>query len=150
MNLILVRDIFTDKSTSGSLYIDNDTERECYTLELPNVDGKPGSCIPQGVYVVNLTFSPKFSGDREFDELACRLGVLPNMPEVLGIPGRSSIRLHWGNDPANTEGCILLGETRSQDFVGESRAAFASFFPKLVIGIQQGPVTLQVLGGATL
>src|SRR5882724_4436104 len=129
------------------LYIEGTSSHECYTLELPNKDGKPGSCIPQGTYKVILNHSPKFSGDRTFDELTARMGLLPLMPEIVGIPGRSNIRIHWGNDPSNTEGCILLGETRSEDFIGESRAAFASFYAKLVLGITKGPVNIQIIGG---
>ncbi len=149
MNLILSRDTFTEKSTSGLLYIDGEIRPECCTLELPNVDGKPGSCIPQGTYSVILSHSPKFSGDRTFDELTARLGVLPLMPEIKGIPGRSEIRMHWGNEPENTDGCILIGTTRSEDFISGSREAFASFYARLIIGEATGPITIQVLGGAT-
>src|SRR5882757_816094 len=145
MNLILSRDTFTEKSTSGLLYIDQETKPECCTLELPNVDGKPGSCIPQGTYSVILNHSPKFSGDRTFDELTARLGVLPLMPEIKGIPGRSEIRIHWLNTPDETEGCVGVGEMRSADFIGGSRAAFASLYAKLILGANAGGITIQVL-----
>ncbi len=32
--------------------------------------------------------------------------------------------MHVGNYPKNSKGCILLGNTRALNFVGESRKAF--------------------------
>lgn len=58
MELTLNRTNFDAESTQGSLFIDGSFQ--CYTLELPNVDGKPGSCIPQGRYQAVLAASPKF------------------------------------------------------------------------------------------
>lgn len=150
MNLVISRDELTDVSTSGELFIDKSSYPECYTLELPSVDGLPGSAIPQGLYHVELNYSPKFSSDPQFVALCAKLGVPPLMPEILGIPGRSEIRIHWGNTPRDTEGCILVGDIRMQDMVGESRTAFAAFYAKLLIGQRQGMITLQVVGGARL
>ena len=54
------------------------------------------------------------------------------MPEVVGIPGRSEIRIHWGNSAVDTEGCILVGATQRPDWIGASRAAFADLYGKLL------------------
>jgi hypothetical protein len=110
VNLALLRDTFTSKSTTGLLSIDQ--VFFCYTLELPVKDGLPGSAIPQGRYQVTTYPSPHFG----------RL-----MPLIL-VPGRSEIEIHFGNYPSDTRGCILLGYTRAPDFIGKSREAFDQFW----------------------
>jgi hypothetical protein len=131
MNLLLQRDTFTDKSTTGELFIDG--AHFCFTLELPNKDGLPGSCIPQGTYPVTAQMSPRFGR---------------SMPHIHDIPNRSNILIHYGNVPEDTEGCILLGLTRDTDYVGQSRMAFDDFWAKFMPALSGGTVTLQVVGGA--
>lgn len=64
------------------------------TLEPPWKDNSPNeSCIPAGVYALRPRTSPKF------DEHL----------EVIGVPGRSYILVHRGNQPEDTSGCILIG-----------------------------------------
>jgi len=46
------------------------------------------------------------------------------MPHILNVPGFEGIRIHAGNTPKNTEGCILLGYTVKNDCIGQSKAAF--------------------------
>lgn len=57
--------------------------------------------IPEGVYKVVLSFSPKFR----------RV-----LPEVLNVPFNSGIRIHAGNKPTDTSGCLLPGSY----FVGDT------------------------------
>lgn len=125
MNLTLNRKWLTPVSTGGELLLDG--AWECFTLELPVRDGKPGSAIPAGTYVVKITPSPKFGRD---------------MPRLYDVPGRSGILIHWGNvagdipttavvEESDTEGCILVGQTRSEDFVGKSRLAFEELLTKI-------------------
>lgn len=78
------------------------------------VSGK--TAIPRGRYRVVLTWSGRFQ----------RL-----MPELLNVPGFTSIRIHSGNTAADTEGCILLGLFEEANLVGQSRAAFNEFWPLL-------------------
>lgn len=137
MDLTLTRDTFTGKSTSGELFIDGD--HVCYTLELPNVDGLPGSCIPRGTYKIEMQPSPKFMAS---DDVWVKQ-YAEKMPHVTGIPNRSLIMIHWGNAPADTDGCILVGWQRDADEVIGSRKAFEELYPKLSDGD-----TLTVVGGA--
>ncbi|MGH9967986.1 MAG: DUF5675 family protein [Pyrinomonadaceae bacterium] len=114
MKLRLERKWLTAVSTVGELYLDG--RFECYTLELPIRDGKPGTAIPAGTYELRLDPSPRF---------------LMDMPELFGIPGRSTILIHWGNTAADTEGCILVGQTQQPNFVGHSRIAFKRLLAQL-------------------
>ena len=121
MELSLIRHDFSDRSTIGSIFVDQASEALCFTLELPNKDGLPGSCIPQGRYPVVLAPSPKFQ--QSLDPWVQRYAGL--IPHIIRIPNRTNILLHWGNSEAHTEGCVLVGLSHPQaEFVGTSRAAF--------------------------
>ena len=50
--------------------------------------------IPAGTYEVRITHSPKFRKD---------------LPLLIGVPGRDGIRIHTGNKPEHSLGCILVG-----------------------------------------
>ena len=47
---------------------------------------------------------------------------------------------------ADTEGCVLIGYTKSVDFIGNSRSAFNSFFNRLKSGLNKGKVFLTISG----
>ena len=58
VNLLILRDTFTDESTIGELFING--ERFCDTLELPYRDNQRSiSCIPTGSYKL-IFVPPKF------------------------------------------------------------------------------------------
>ncbi len=82
-----------DKYIIGRIYIDG--EYICNSLEPPWKNNARYTAIPKGVYEVILNYSPKFK----------RV-----LPLLLNVPGRDSIRVHRGNYPKDTQGCILLGE----------------------------------------
>lgn len=107
MKIIIQRDPFLPKGTTGRLSVDD--EDFCYTLEPPAATvssaGKKIAqvtdgpvCIPPGVYPVKIDVSPRFQ----------RL-----MPRLFDVPGREGILIHWGNYVENTEGCILVGSSKS-------------------------------------
>ena len=109
-NLLLIRDTFTDKSALGKLYFDG--EFYGHTLELAWKDNeKRVSCIPKGVYEVKK---------RHTEESKYKYEHL----HILDVENRELILMHVGNYPKNSKGCILLGNTRALNFVGESRKAF--------------------------
>lgn len=92
--------------TIGKLYIDDkyycdtleDTDRGLkQTDSLEQIKAKKvygNTAIPTGEYYVNLTYSPKFKR------------ILPVIYDVKGYEG---IRIHSGNTPADTLGCVLVG-----------------------------------------
>jgi hypothetical protein len=129
MQLELKRKWFTPNSTIGELFVDGVFEcfvlEDCYRPNEPKVPGK--TAIPTGRYEVRITPSPRFKRD---------------LPLLLGVPGFEGVRIHPGNTPADTEGCLLPGRVRGDDRVLESRAAFDALFEKLKRAT--GPITLTI------
>ena len=113
MNITVERQWLTYLSVCGAMSIDGDFE--CYTLEPPVREMKP-YCIPAGTYQIELAMSGKF-------------GFV--VPCVLGVPGFRGIEIHIGNEPKDTEGCCLVGQTHSTDWVGNSADAFEALMLKL-------------------
>lgn len=110
INLLIIRDTFTDKSTIGTLYIN--AERFCDTLENPWLNNKRNiSCIPEGSYKVRLRLARE-SATRDYLHLL-----------VQDVPNRDWILFHRGNTAKDTSGCILVGSGRQQDIVENSRLA---------------------------
>lgn len=102
MELLLQREPTVKETTLGSLFIDG--VRICGTLEdvVREVPGQPvaswkikgRTAIPVGRYKLALVDSPKFG---------------PDTLTLVDVPGFEYIRIHSGNDDADTEGCILVG-----------------------------------------
>jgi len=127
MKLKLNRIQFTEKSTIGELWVDDDPERFCFTLEDRTreagvkVAGK--TAIPPGEYEIIINWSKRFKRP---------------MPLLLNVPNFEGVRIHSGNTAADTEGCILVGFSRAPDFVGNSKAAFDALFARISHAISEG------------
>lgn len=153
MELYLYRDIFDSVSTEGDLFVEG--AHECYTLELPNKDGRPGSCIPRGRYRIELEPSPKFlhlAADTNLNVVSRAFWqkYASQMPHITGIPTRSLIMLHPGNRVAQTDGCVLVGQGRGDDLVWSSDAAFEALFPKIKQACENEGCWITVVGGAVI
>lgn len=95
------------KFTEGDLYLNGTFF--CHTLEDTDRNLKQGdtlqrvlavkvygeTAIPAGTYKVILNMSPKFKK------------ILPRLQNVTGYEG---VLIHGGNKPADTYGCLLVGE----------------------------------------
>ena len=100
MTLELIRLQYLPDRTLGTLHIVGNDRWHCDTLELPltslnretNVPNH--CCIPAGTYELKVTWSPAFKRW---------------LPMLMAVPGRSGIRIHAGNTPRDTKGCILVG-----------------------------------------
>jgi hypothetical protein len=116
MHMTLKRQGCTAKSTPGTLHVEG--EFECYTLEDVVRPEKVAGCtaIPAGTYHVMINQSARFKRP---------------LPLLLDVPGFSGVRIHPGNTDKDTEGCILVGDSPSADFLGNSRVAFDRLFAKL-------------------
>jgi hypothetical protein len=106
----------TNTSTIGELLIDGIFQ--CYTLEDTErpVKIKNETAIPKGTYKVIINQSNRFK----------RL-----LPLLLNVPNFEGVRIHSGNTNHDTEGCILVGQTRGDNYVGQSRKAFEKLFKKM-------------------
>ena len=119
INLLLLRDTFTDESTLGELFLNG--ERFCDTLELPYRDNlRSISCIPLGVYKVRLRL-PRESATREYIHLL-----------VKDVKDRSHILFHRGNSAKDTRGCILVGQGSQQDIVYNSTLAMDLLIKEII------------------
>jgi hypothetical protein len=139
MELLLKRLHRTNKSTIGELFING--KFECYTLEDFdrdfNRDGDLNdegeqkvhskTAIPKGKYNVIINMSNRFKRQ---------------LPLLLNVEGFEGIRIHSGNTDLDSEGCILVGRTRSVDFIGESRLAFTKLFDKMLLS--HTPITITI------
>lgn len=132
MKLLLQRDPYGPKGTTGELSIDGGP-RFCDTLERPRND-EPFPCIPAGTFPVVLHSSPHFG----------RL-----MPLLQNVPDRSDIEMHWGNYVTDSEGCILVGDTRGvlgdgEPFILNTREAFDRLFAAIEAAAEQGDLTIEI------
>ena len=131
MELKILRKEFTENSTIGDFLIDG----EFYFYVLEDMIREPGvkvpgkTAIPEGRYQVIIDQSTRFKRA---------------MPHVLNVPGFEGIRIHAGNTDKDTEGCPLLGYTKSKDFVGNSLLAFNRFFDILYEALIHDKVYLTV------
>lgn len=119
MKLTLKRVQLDPDVTIGELSIDG--LFYCYTCE--DVVRPPGApkvfgdtAIPAGEYMVDVTYSPHFGRE---------------LPLLSAVPNFSGVRIHPGNTPADTEGCLLVGFDRHPKGVGRSRDAFGPLFARL-------------------
>ena len=119
INLLIIRDAFTEVSTIGNLYLDG--EWLCDTLENPYLDNQRSiSCIPEGQYKVRLR-TARESATKEYLHLL-----------VQDVPDRSLILFHSGNTAKDTRGCILVGLGSQQDSVQNSRMAMELLIKEII------------------
>ena len=110
INLLILRDTFSDNSILGELFLNN--EFMCDTLENPYINNERNiSCIPEGQYSVRLR-TARESNSRDYLHLL-----------VQDVPNRDYILFHIGNKSSDTRGCVLVGIGRKQDFVSNSTLA---------------------------
>jgi uncharacterized protein DUF5675 len=115
LELRVVRKEFTSKSTIGEFYINE--QFQCYTLE--DVVREKGvkifgeTAIPKGRYEVIINESKAFHR---------------KMPLLVRVPGYEGVRIHKGNAPEDTLGCILIGKNKSTDRIFDCPGVFDSFF----------------------
>ena len=97
LNIITVLRFDYSKNHTKSIIFVND-QFFCFGMEPENkfnntIKGQR-DLIPEGTYPIILSKSPKFK----------RI-----LPEILNVPNNSGIRIHAGNFPSDTSGCLILG-----------------------------------------
>ena len=120
INLLLIREVFTEESTAGTLYLNG--ERVADTLENPYLDNQRNiSSIPSGQYKVRLRLARE-SATRDYLHLL-----------VQEVKDRSYILFHIGNTAKDTRGCILVGLSREQNRVNNSKLAMDLLIKEILI-----------------
>lgn len=135
MNITIKRIFKGDKYTIGKLYVNG--IYECDTLEdtdrgltqdmpLSNIQSKKlyeETAIPTGTYKIDMnTVSPKFK-DRSWAKFCGG-----KLPRLIDVPGYSGVLIHVGNKPADTLGCILVGDNKIKGQVINSTSTFQELY----------------------
>lgn len=119
-----------DKYTIGKFYVNG--VRLCESLEdkdrglnmgmseaaIRAVKVPGQTAIPIGTYRIILSVSPRFKSKA----WAAKYGGL--VPEIVGVPGFSGIRIHPGTDENSTSGCLIVGENKVVGKVVNSQKRF--------------------------
>lgn len=135
MKIELVRDTFTDASTTGRMWVDG--QPECFTIERSK-DDPDHPCIPEGEYEV-LLVPPGEHLAKIFDYTL--------FPEIQNVPGRSGIFIHPANYASQLEGCIAPGKPRSENMVHNSKAAFETLMTLLKTNTDGITITIRQTAG---
>lgn len=135
MNITIKRIFKGDKYAIGKLYVNG--IYECDTLEdtdrgltedspLSEIQSKKvygETAIPTGTYKIDMnTVSPKFK-DRSWAKFCGG-----KLPRLIDVPGYSGVLIHVGNKPADTLGCILVGDNKIKGQVINSTSTFQELY----------------------
>ena len=128
MKITLQRDSQNTVSTQGHLVIDG--QHAGYTLERPPSQYPADyHCIPAGTYPISIYDSPRFARP---------------MP-LLAVPGHSGIEIHWGNEPVNSHGCILVGKEQTLNTIWHTREKFDELFPAIQAACEAEGCEIEVI-----
>ena len=134
LNLKLERKWKKEKYTIGNLYVNGvffsnvleDTVRglrqDMTPEEIQKIKIHGQTAIPSGRYEIRVTLSARFRRQ---------------LPILLNVPGYAGVRIHPGNNDANTEGCLLPGKNDRVGQVSNSRATMAALQKQIEEAIYQ-------------
>ena len=98
--------------------------------EIKRIKVKGDTCIPYGTYNVTITYSPRFKR---------------NLPLINNVKGFEGIRVHNGNIPQHTEGCVLLGFNKIKGQVINSKDTVNKFINIVQKALNKGEkVTIEI------
>lgn len=131
MEIKLLRNRFFQHSTGGDISIDGkficntleDTNREIKNFPVSSWKIDKVTCIPSGRYKIIWTYSNHFGK------------ILLQLLDVMGFKG---IRIHKGNKPEDTEGCILVGFKDHEDWITGSVKAYDLLIPLIDKALKDG------------
>lgn len=116
MDVVLKRISHTTEETFGVIIIDDNPI--CFTLELPYKDNQIDiSCIMPDVYTATIIDPTE---DLPYKHIA-----------INDAHGRSGVRIHAGNHPADSKGCIIVGRQVGPGCLTLSRLALSDLIEKL-------------------
>ena len=91
--------------------------------EIQKIKIKGNTCIPYGTYNVTITYSPRFKR---------------NLPLINNVKGFEGIRVHNGNTPQHTKGCVLLGFNKIKGQVVDSKVTVNKFIDIVQKALNKG------------
>tara|TARA_R110000787_G_scaffold251673_1_gene357205 strand:+ start:376 stop:840 length:465 start_codon:yes stop_codon:yes gene_type:complete len=148
MKLEVLRFSSDSDSTLGVLF-DITCERKflCFTLEdeFREVKISGETRIPAGTYNITLRTEGGFN-QRYNDKFGTDFNK--GMLWVRDVPGFEYILIHIGNSDNDTEGCLLVGDTQTQNitkngFIGSSTDAYTRIYPPIAdVLVGGGEVTI--------
>ena len=135
MEIKLIRKYYKAKYTIGRLYVNNRFFSDC--LEPPSLHltercalgtiliakYKGYRAIPTGRYRILITRSRRFGRW---------------LPLLMNVKGFEGIRIHAGNKPEDTRGCILLGFNRRKGYVLDSTRCVLTLVKMMTEAIAKG------------
>jgi hypothetical protein len=132
LELHVQRDESADKCTLGSLT--ENGAHICFSLEdevrPAGVKVYGQTAIPAGRYRVVLTMSKRFG---------------KVLPELQNVPGFAGVRIHGGNGPADTLGCILVGNHKGKGKIWDCAPALQRLIDKMELCMEaRGRVFLTI------
>lgn len=135
MELEVKRITKTENSTTGEFSIDGNFFSYCLepidrgltsdmTLEqIKAIKIQDKTCIPTGKYQVTKYFSPKHNAF---------------VPLLIDVPGFAFVEIHAGNYARDTDACLLLGSSLSQDMVENSVDTINKFYDLFFAALNNG------------
>ena len=91
--------------------------------EIKKIKIKGNTCIPYGTYNVTITYSPRFKR---------------NLPLINNVKGFEGIRVHNGNTPQDSSGCVLLGFNKIKGQVIDSKVTVNKFIDIVQEALNKG------------
>lgn len=106
------------------------------TIKALKVPGK--TAIPLGTYRLVLTVSEKF----KTKAWAKKYGGL--VPEIVGVPGYSGVRIHPGNKDTDTEGCPLVGDNTAVGKLTNSVKRYCELMDNYIMPAHEKGETMEI------
>lgn len=139
MKLLLERKYKKDTYTIGKLYVNgklfsdtledkdrnlSSTMSESY-IKLKKVYGK--TAIPTGEYTIKMTYSPKFANR------AWGRKYKGKVIQIMNVRGFEGVRIHPGNTPEESLGCIFPGRNLEKGKVLQSTSYYYKLLDNYII-----------------
>ena len=143
MKLEVLRISSQSDSTNGILFdTTNGRKFLAYTLEdeYRETKEKGETRIPAGTYKIKLRKEGGFHGRYTTKYGSMHKGML----HVQDVPGFEYILIHTGNTDEHTEGCLLVGNTQTENigtkdgFIGASVNAYKRIYPPIAKALEDG------------